>query len=57
MVLQFGKFIGKDLEEVPSDYLKWIINNVTTDEELIEEAEKEYEFREKWRTHFYGDSK
>lgn len=53
MIILFGKYIGKDLEEIPSNYLKWIIDKVTNNDELVEEAEKEYEFREKWKTHFW----
>lgn len=26
--LKFGKYKGKNIEEVPSDYLQWIINNI-----------------------------
>lgn len=55
MIMPFGAHIGKDLEDIPSDYLQWIINKVTTNDELVEEAEKEYEFREKWRTHFWSE--
>jgi uncharacterized protein (DUF3820 family) len=53
LIIQFGTYIGKDLEDIPSDYLKWIVKDVKTDDELVEEAEKELEFRDKWGTHFY----
>jgi hypothetical protein len=57
MIMPFGDYRGKDLEDIPSDYLNWIINKVTTNDELVEEAEKEYEFRSNWRKHFYSERK
>lgn len=55
MIMPFGNYIGKDLEEIPSDYLKWIIDKVTTNDELVQAAEEEYEFRSKWKTHFWSN--
>jgi len=55
--MPFGVYRGKDLEEIPSDYLKWIINKVTNNDEIVEAADQEYEFREKWKSHFWSDKK
>lgn len=57
MIIHFGKYQGKDLEQIPSDYLEWITNKVSDNDELVEEAEKELEFRDRWNKHFYGESK
>ena len=57
MIMPFGVHRGKDIEDIPSDYLKWIINKVTTNDELVEAAEQEYDFREKWKTHFWSEKK
>lgn len=57
MIMPFGFYKDKDLEDIPNDYLHWIINKVTTNDELVEEAEKEFEFREKWKTHFWSERK
>jgi hypothetical protein len=38
MILQFGKFKGYDLQEVPNDYLSWIIE---TQKKTLSEYEAE----------------
>lgn len=53
MTISFGKYKGKNLEDIPSDYLKWIINKCKCSDELIEACEEEYEFRNNWNKHFY----
>jgi hypothetical protein len=50
-VLHFGKYSGKTVEEIPSGYLKWLINNCT-DDDITDAADKEYEWRTYWRKHF-----
>lgn len=57
MIMPFGDYKGKDLEDIPSDYLLWIIDKVTLNDELVEEAEEEYEFRSNWKTHFWKEPK
>jgi len=57
MIMPFGVHRDKDIEDIPSDYLQWIINKVTTNDELVEAAEAEYNFREKWKTHFWSEKK
>lgn len=44
IVLDFGKHKGLTLEEVPSDYLKWIIRTEFT-QDLKDEARKELDQR------------
>jgi hypothetical protein len=52
MEMPFGKHKGEDLEDIPSDYLKWLIFNCE-DELVQEEAEKEYNWRSDWNKHFF----
>lgn len=57
MHMPFGKFAGEDIEDIPSDYLRWFIDNIDADssflEEVINACDDEYNFREKHREHFY----
>lgn len=43
-VLQFGKHQGKDIGDVPQDYLLWLINST---EETLKMIEEELERRDK----------
>lgn len=43
-VLQFGKHQGKNIEDVPHDYLLWLRNST---EETLEMCEEEIERRDK----------
>jgi hypothetical protein len=52
MFIYFGKYKGKDIEEIPSDYLKYLIEK-GFEEDIRIAAEEEYEFRTKWKTHFF----
>ena len=54
MILPFGKYKGYYIENVPSDYLRWMAENLD-DEDFAVAADEEYQFREKWGTHFWGD--
>lgn len=55
MIITFGKYKGKDLEDIPSDYLKWLITEAKCDDDdLIEAANEEYNFRDNWKTHSYS---
>ncbi len=51
MQIPFGKYTGLEIEEIPSSYLKWLAENCD-DDEIVEEAETEYEWRERFRSHF-----
>lgn len=52
MILTFGKHAGKSISDIPSDYLRWLFTESTTNDEVQEAAEAEYQFREQHRTHF-----
>ena len=59
-ILHFGKFAGKDIEDVPSDYLKYLVGSDWFEPKypkLMEPIEDELEFRDNWKTHFYGEAK
>ncbi len=50
--MPYGKFKGKEMEDIPSGYLRWIAENFNN-EDVCEAADKEYQFREKWNSHFW----
>ena len=54
MKMPFGKFKGKDIEDLPSDYLKWVAGNVD-DEDICCAADEEYRYRTDMNEHFYKD--
>jgi uncharacterized protein (DUF3820 family) len=59
-VLMFGKFKGKDLEDVPSDYLKYLVESDWFEGkylELVDPIENELKFRDVWDVHFYGEAR
>jgi DNA polymerase, archaea type len=44
MVINFGKYAGKEVKELPTDYLEWGVNNLTID--YVKDAfQKELNFR------------
>lgn len=52
--LTFGKYKGKDIDDVPSDYLEWLAGNLNEqgrasgrNVEVIKEAEAELKYRKK----------
>lgn len=45
-IINFGKFEGTQLQNIPNDYLEWIINNFDEDDIWYYSAEKELEFRQ-----------
>ena len=54
MVMPWGKFKGKTIEDIPSGYLKWLIDKCESlDDDLIEAADTEYQWRSEWKKHFY----
>lgn len=62
MILTFGKHRGKELKDVPSDYLQWLMEELEDNEkfnernpELYEGVEEEIEIRDRSDGHFYGD--
>jgi len=52
--LPFGKFKGRTIEDVPSDYLKWLRDN-SSDEDILEACEAELSYRTDHNAHFHED--
>lgn len=56
MQMPFGKFKNCDIEEIPSSYLNWIMENLEIkserDEKLLLACEEEYFWRKKFNCHF-----
>ena len=50
--MPFGKYKGRKVEDLPSNYLKWMIENIA-DEELQQAAYMEYRVRTHYTKHFY----
>ena len=58
MIMPFGKYVNKEVEEIFSDYLEWLMEEdwfLEKFEELAEEVEGELETRTKSYAHFYTD--
>lgn len=54
MKMPWGKHKGEDIEDIPSDYLRWLAENCDN-ERIAETADAEWDFREKTNTHIYED--
>ena len=54
MVLTFGKHKHRDIEDVPSSYLRWITENFD-EGAVMDAAEQELEYRNVWDAHFEED--
>jgi len=54
MKMPFGKFKGREIDSLPSDYLKWVAGNVD-DEEVCCAADEEYRARTDMNEHWYED--
>lgn len=52
LTVHVGKYQGKTIEEIPSDYLKYIVDK-WDNEDIMEAAETELNFRDNNGTHFY----
>ena len=52
MKMPFGKHKGEEIEDIPSDYLKWVAENID-DEEIYRAADEEYQWRKDNNEHFY----
>jgi hypothetical protein len=50
MKMPWGKYKGEEIEKIPSWYLKWIATNCDN-ERICCEADKEYQWREKYDQH------
>jgi len=51
MKMPWGAFKGKELEEVPSGYLRWLAENCK-DEKICAAADTEWQWRNKFDLHF-----
>ena len=54
MRLTFGKYKGEDIEDIPSDYLKWLAENCEQDN-IATAADEEYQWREDNNAHKWED--
>lgn len=50
--IPFGKYKERKVADLPSNYLKWMIENIA-DEELQQAAYMEYRTRTYYTKHFY----
>lgn len=55
MKMPFGKYKGEDIEDLPSDYLRWLAGNCDWNTEIQEEADEEYWHRDQSNTHIWED--
>ena len=58
MILPFGKYVNREVREVPSDYLEWLMDEdwfCDQYEELAAEVEDELDVRTRSYAHFYTD--
>jgi hypothetical protein len=55
MIMPWGKFKGKDIEDLPSSYLKWLAENIDEkkpqNKAICIAADKEYQYRTKYNCH------
>ena len=59
-ILHFGKFKGLDIEDIPSDYLKYLVESDWFEDkypDFVKPIEDELAFRDRWNSHFYGEAK
>ena len=54
MKIYWGKFKGKEIDTLPSWYLKWLAEN-SKDDAIATEADEEWRFREQFDTHWKFD--
>jgi len=52
VTLHFGEFKGMSIDEVPSDYLKWLTRK-SEDDDIVQAAEDELSLRDDNHSHFY----
>lgn len=57
--MPFGKYKGRDIETLPSSYLRWLAENMDEKEprnrRVCLAADREYQWREKMGQHFEED--
>lgn len=50
-LIPFGKFSGKDIDEIPNTYLRWLVEQDWFEKQysdLLTEVESELEYRNRW---------
>lgn len=50
--MPWGKYKGLKIHKLPSSYLKWLAENCDWDDKICEEADQEWQWREKYNEHF-----
>jgi hypothetical protein len=50
--MPWGKFKGLKIHKLPSSYLKWLAENCDWDDKICEEADEEWQWREKHNEHY-----
>lgn len=50
-IMPFGKYKGKPIVDIPSNYLLWAAENLVQ-EDICQACDKEWQFREKYNAHF-----
>jgi len=53
-IINFGKYKGKEIGEIPSNYVKWLSEN-SYDEDICCDADQEYKYRTAMNSHFWED--
>ena len=48
--MPYGKYKGVDMEEIPSNYLRWVAENFD-DDVVASKADEEWQFRERTGSH------
>jgi len=51
LIMYFGKYKGKTIEQIPSSYLKWLAENCE-DETICSVADEEYRIRTNYNDHW-----
>jgi len=51
--IEFGKYKGSLIEDLPSDYLHWLAERCN-DEEVAQAADEEYRRRDDHEAHWYA---
>lgn len=54
-VMPFGKYKGQTIEEIPSNYLRWMTDNLDDKPALTAAAKKELRYRDIHGLHFNED--
>jgi hypothetical protein len=50
-IMPFGKYKGRYLHTLPSSYLLWLAENCDWNEQICEEADEEWQHRDRYNAH------